>query len=82
MTEPSDDAGNHSPGATRRRRHWVLPVIAVKAAIVAVVVLLPSGVAIGLGAAHAIAVVAVLVVVGLGLFVRHRAARGREGGTR
>jgi hypothetical protein len=54
-------------------------VVAVKVVIVGLVVLLPSGLAIGLGAAHGIAAVAVLVGVGVVMFLRHRAARGRGG---
>jgi amino acid permease len=62
--------------ATRSRRHVVPAVIAVKVVIIALVVLLPSGVAIGLGAAHAVAAAVVVVAVASILLVRrHRNAR-------
>lgn len=76
------DSGDETAGdlkRARRSRHVVPMVVAVKVVIVGLVVLLPSGLAIGLGAAHGIAVAAVLVGVGVVMFTRHRAARGRGG---
>jgi hypothetical protein len=68
----------HEPPPGSRRRHLILPVVAIKVAFVALVVLLPSGLAIGLGVAHGIAALVVLVALSAIVFVRRRSAHRAE----
>lgn len=71
-------SGSNDPTAgTRGRRHRVaLGVVAAKLAIIALILVLPSGLAIGLGAAHgAVVLVAAVGAVSLLVIKRHRNRR-------
>jgi hypothetical protein len=52
------------PGQLKRKRHWpvLLGIILVKVAIIGVIVVLPSGLAISLGASHAVGLIVLVVV--------------------
>jgi hypothetical protein len=71
-------SGSSDPAAgIRGRRHRVvLGVVAAKLAIIALILVLPSGLAIGLGAAHGVVVlVAAVGAVSLLVIKRHRSRR-------
>lgn len=62
--DPNDDTGVRAGRESmRRRRHWVLVlrIMLVKLAVVALLLILPSGLAISLGAAHGVALLLLLV---------------------
>ena len=76
----SHDAGmptGHEPRRPRRRRITVLGIIAVKFAIVGLILILPSGLAISFGAAHGVALLMLLVSAAVTLAVLK--LRGRAG---
>jgi len=77
MKHPTRHAHSGDPARTRgRRRRVALGVIAAKVAIIALILVLPSGLAIGLGAAHGVALlVAGVAAVSLLVIKRHRNRR-------
>lgn len=83
--EPDGQANHRGPvrGVRPHRRHVVGSVLAAKLAFVVLIVVLPSGLAVGLGAAHGIAALVVFVAVSVVVFARHRSvrrtARAKEG---
>jgi hypothetical protein len=69
-------SGDPAPGTRSRRRRVALGVVTAKVAIVALILVLPSGLAIGLGAAHGVALlVAGVAAVSLLVVQRHRNSR-------
>jgi peptidoglycan/LPS O-acetylase OafA/YrhL len=66
----------HEPGRRSRRRRWAaVGLVAVKLALVAVALLLPSGVALSVGAAHGVVMLLLLAAAVVALLVARR--RGR-----
>jgi hypothetical protein len=69
-------AGDPATSTRGRRRRMALGVVVAKLAIVALVLVLPSGLAIGLGAAHGVALLITAVgAVSLLVFKRYRDRR-------
>ena len=68
----SDDTGvGPGRGSTRRRPRWVMVfgIILVKLGVIALILVLPFGLAISLGAAHGVAMLVLLVVAAVTLLV-------------
>lgn len=75
--------GRDDTATTRSRRHrrrWVaIGLVAAKLAVVAAIVLVPSGLAVSLGAAHAVAMVFLLVAGAVAVLVTRRRGRSVRG---
>lgn len=70
--DTSDDTGmGPGRGSTRRRPRWmmVFGIILVKLGVIALILVLPFGLAISLGAAHGVALLVLLVVAAVTLLV-------------
>jgi hypothetical protein len=70
--ESNDDAGvraGHEPKRSTRRRIVVLGIVVVKLAVVAIILILPSGLAISLGAVHGVALLVLLASAAVTLVV-------------
>jgi hypothetical protein len=70
--DTGDDTGvGPDHGSTRRRARWmvVFGIILIKLAVIALILVLPFGLAISLGAAHGIALLVLLVVAAVTLLV-------------
>ncbi len=70
--DTGDDTGVGSGrGSTRRRPRWVIVfgIILVKLGVIALILVLPFGLAISLGAAHGVALLVLLVVAAVTLLV-------------
>ncbi len=68
----NDDTGvGPGRGSTRRRPRWVMVfgIILVKLGVIALILVLPFGLAISLGAAHGVALLVLLVVAAVTLLV-------------